>query len=65
MVKVKVYGRMELAQAYLPNYTARGAWRRLRQWFSINPRLSPLLQLGRRTFTPAEVKLIFDELGEP
>lgn len=32
---------------------------------SINPRLSPLLQLGRRTFTPAEAKLIFDELREP
>ena len=32
---------------------------------SLNPRLSPLLQLGRRTFTPAEVRLIFDELGEP
>lgn len=65
MEKVRPYGRMELAQAYLPNYTARGAWRKLRQWFCINPRLSPLLQLGRRTFTPAEVKLIFDELGEP
>ena len=37
----------------------------LRLWFSINPRLSPLLQLGRRTFTPAEAKLIFDELREP
>ena len=29
------------------------------------PRLSPMLQLGRRTFTHAEVKLIFSDWGEP
>ena len=65
MEKVRPYGRMELAQAYLPNYTARGAWRKLRQWFSINPRLSPLLQKKERLLTPAEVELVFRELGEP
>ena len=65
MENLKSYGRTELAQIYFPNYVDRAAWRKMRGWFSINPRLSPLLQQSRRTFTPAEVKLIFSELGEP
>ena len=65
MVDVRTYGRTELAQLYFPDYVDRAAWRKLRQWFSINPSLSPLLQLSRRTFTPAEVRLIFSQLGEP
>ena len=30
-----------------------------------NPRLSHFYELRRRTFTPAEVQLIYAELGEP
>ena len=56
---------MELAQTYFPDYVDRAAWAKLRRWFSINPRLSPLLQKKERTFTPAEVRLVFGELGEP
>ena len=29
------------------------------------PRLKHLAELTRRTFTPAEVQLIYSELGEP
>jgi hypothetical protein len=41
------------------------AWRKFREWFVLNPRLSSLASVTRRTFTPAEVQLIYNELGEP
>ena len=37
----------------------------MRSWLRINPRLQHLYELTRRTFTPAEVSLIYAELGEP
>jgi hypothetical protein len=41
------------------------AWRKFKEWLEFNPRLRPLSSLSRRTFTPAEVDLIYTELGEP
>ncbi|MBQ2174364.1 MAG: DUF4248 domain-containing protein, partial [Alphaproteobacteria bacterium] len=41
------------------------AWHKLRAWLHLNPRLSHFYELRRRTFTPAEVQLIYNELGEP
>ena len=41
------------------------AWRKFREWLDYNPRLRSLLSLSRRTYTPAEVRLIYAELGEP
>ena len=61
----KTFGRTELAQQYFPRLTSDGAWHKLRGWLRINPRLEHLYRLRRRTFTPAEVALIFSELGEP
>lgn len=61
----RTFGRTELAQLYFPNLLPKTAWEKLRSWFEINERLSPLLHTGRRTFTPAEVALIIDQLGEP
>ena len=61
----RVYGRTELAQRYFPTMESRSAWQKLRSWLQLNPRLQPLLLNRRRTFTPAEVQLIFLEIGEP
>jgi hypothetical protein len=62
---VRSYGRTELAQQYFPKLCPEAAWHKLRQWITVNPVLSHLRELRRRTFTPAEVQLIYAELGEP
>ena len=62
---IKTFGRSELAQQYFPTLKAMSAWKNLKSWFSINPRLRHLADITRRTFTPAEVTLIYSELGEP
>ena len=61
----KTFGRSELAQLYFPQLQQKSAWQKLKSWLSINPRLRLLASLTRRTFTPAEVALIYAELGEP
>ena len=67
---VRQYGRQELALRYFPQMTPASAWRKLRRWLCINPRLRRLVwHRGDgpqvRTFTPREVQSIIDELGEP
>ena len=62
---IRSFGRTELAQLYFPGLTPDGAWHKLRAWLHLNPRLSHFYELRRRTFTPAEVQLIYAELGEP
>ena len=62
---IKTFGRSELAQQYFPTLKAMSAWKNLKSWLSINPRLRHLADITRRTFTPAEVSLIYAELGEP
>ena len=61
----KVLGRSELALLYFPSLSSKSAWQKLRRWFEINPHLKSLTTLTRRTFTPAEITLIYSELGEP
>ena len=61
----KTFGRSELAQQYFPGLTPMSAWRKFKELLEYNPRLRHLYDLSRRTFTPAEVSLIFSELGEP
>ena len=68
--KIRQYGRTELALAYSPHLTPKGAWEKLKLWMRVNPRLQPLLNeksggQGSRSFTPKQVKAIVDELGEP
>ena len=62
---IKTFGRSELAQQYFPRISSMSAWRKFREWLVLNPRLSSLASVTRRTFTPAEVQLIYNELGEP
>ena len=68
--KVRTYGRTELARIYNPTLKPESAYRRLLKWISISPELSKqLLKDGKplkyRTFTPYEVRLIVEYLGEP
>ena len=64
------YDRHVLASLYHPDSTADGAMRRLRRDIARCPELRDRLQrLGYRrygrTFTPAQVRLLFRYLGEP
>ena len=66
MVKAsRTFGRTELALVYFPQLCPEAAWHKLRSWLMFTPRLAHLCELRRRTFTPAEVQLIYAELGEP
>ena len=61
----KSFKRSELAQCYFPDLKPMSAWEKFKEWLNSNARLRPLLSLSRRTYTPAEVRLIYSELGEP
>ena len=63
--RVRSYGRTELAKNYFPQMNPDAAWHKLRSWLRENPRLQHLYAKRTRSFTPAEVSLIFAELGEP
>ena len=67
--KIRAYGRMELAQLYSPELTDIAAYRKMKKWISLCPGLlQRLYDLGyeskRRSFTPLEVRVIVDALGE-
>lgn len=68
--KIRAYGRMELAQLYSPALTDIAAYRKMKKWITVCPGLlQRLYDLGydpqRRSFTPLEVRVIVDALGEP
>ena len=68
--RVKEYGRTELALLYCPDITPDAAWRKLRQWIHRFPGLEESLAAHGythrcRSFTPAQVRLIVEALGEP
>lgn len=67
---IRQYGRTELAQLYSPDIAPESAWRRLRRWIERSPGLTGRLRsLGytgaSRCFTPLQVRVIIDALGEP
>ena len=59
------FKRSELAQCYFPDLKPMSAWEKFKDWMDASARLRPLLSLTRRTYTPAEVQLIYDVFGEP
>ncbi len=59
------FNRTALAQRYFPDLLPLSAWAKFRRWLLTNPRLKVLLASGSRSFTPAQVALIYSELGEP
>ena len=68
--KIREYGRTELAQLYSPTVTPESAWRKFRRWMDRFPGLTERLrEMGysdrSRIFTPRQVRLIVDCLGEP
>lgn len=68
--KICTYGRMELAQTYCPDMNPRAAYHKLTQWIDRYPNLRErLAAIGAspksRTYTPAQVKMIVEALGEP
>lgn len=67
---LRFYGRTELARLYSPFTTDRTAWRRLQALIATTPGLSDALaqegyRPNQRTFTPRQVALLFQTLGEP
>ena len=69
-MKIRAYGKGELAQLYCPNITAASARKKLMQWIGYYPHLMENLQAigfsnASRSFTPAQVRLIVEALGEP
>jgi len=69
--KVKAYGKSELALQYFPDAaSAHTAVNHLMSWIHRNPELTEgLVKLGYRKtakfFTPKEVGMIVEYLGEP
>ena len=63
--KIRAYGKSELAMMYFPESTKNGALKKLNRWFAINPRLEQLLKGKATTYTPKQVQLIVNEVGEP
>ena len=68
--QIRAYGKGELAQLYAPHVTPAAACRKLMHWISLQPQLVEDLKCygftaGSRTFTPIQVRLIVEALGEP
>ncbi len=68
--KTKSFGRGELALRYNPHLTPSAARKKLNQWIAHHPTLAAdLAQTGftekMRSYTPKQVSLIFEALGEP
>ena len=59
---IRAYGRMELAQLYSPELTDIAAYRKMKKWIERCPGLQ---QREHRSYTPLEVRVIVDALGEP
>ena len=67
---IRVYAKSELAQLYTPNICPRAACKKLQMWIERNTELCDALQRSglaphSKTFTPYQVRLIVDALGEP
>lgn len=67
---IKQYGRIELAQLYSPDIAPLSAWKRLKQWIIIHPTLMQELTSSgynpkQRMFTPLQVRMIVNAIGEP
>lgn len=68
--KVRAYGFGELAQLYFPTITKKSANAQLRRWIKLSDTVLPTLRShgykpGLRLLTPAHVKVIVEEFGEP
>ena len=62
---IRAYGKGELAMIYFPKLSPESAANKFRTWLKLNPRLKHLVSRSSNDYTPKQVKLIVDELGEP
>jgi len=70
MKKKIVYGHMEVAVLFFPHILPKSASRQLRNWIQRDEELlGDLLRAGyvngQRLYSPMQVKIIFDHLGDP
>jgi hypothetical protein len=68
--KIRSYSYCELAQLYFPTISKKSASAQLRRWIKSSETVLPLLKIhgyktGLRLMTPAHVKVIVEEFGEP
>lgn len=68
--RIRAYAKSELARAYNPQIAPHSALNKLGRWIKYNRRLyAELLDTGytdkQQGFTPRQVRLIFEYLGEP
>lgn len=68
--RIRSYGKSELAQLYLPDITPCAARRTFNGWITHSPGLTDRLrQIGfsptSHYYTPLQVRLIVEALGEP
>ena len=62
---IRTYGKSELAQLYLPKHSIYTALKLFKSWLEFNPRLRHLTKSKTKYFTPKQVRMIVEELGEP
>lgn len=67
---VRGYGKGELAMLYMPGICRCGALKQFNRWIERNTRLTAqLVETGydgtERIFTPKQVELIVEYIGEP
>jgi hypothetical protein len=70
LFKIKSYGYGELALLYFPNSTKKSASVQLRRWIVSNKKLETDLydagfKPGQKIFTPKQVQLLTEMLGNP
>ena len=68
--QICTYGKGEMAQLYNPHVTQAAACRKLMHWIGLQPQLQEALKRygmtdTTRTFTPVQVRLIVEAIGEP
>ena len=62
---IRAYGKSELAMLYLPKHSPKTAMKLFKTWLEVNPRLRHFVNRKQHYYTPRQVKLMVEELGEP
>ena len=63
--KIHAYGKSELAMLYFPHDGKKEALNKFRTWLQRNRRLKGFVSRQSNYYTPKQVKIIVEELGEP
>ena len=63
--RIRAYGKSELAMMYFPGDNKKIALTKFRLWLLRNKKLRGFVSRDSKYFTPKQVRIIVDELGEP